>query len=72
MTAVAAFRRDGYVWIVFDRKGDFDFSLERELYKDIIHEMIQVPHSHATIFRLVTEKGITPVCAGKGCCGLST
>lgn len=60
MTAVAAFRRDGYVWIVFDRKGDFDFSLERELYKDIIHEMIQVPHSHATIFRLVTEKGYNP------------
>lgn len=60
MTAVAAFRRDGYVWIVFDRKGNFDFSLERELYKDIIHEMIQVPHSHATIFRLVTEKGYNP------------
>ncbi len=60
MTAVAAFRRDGYVWIVFDRKGEFDFSLERELYKDIIHEMIQVPHSHATIFRLVTQKGYNP------------
>ncbi len=60
MTAVAAFRRDGYVWIVFDRKGEFDFSLERELYKDIIHEMIQVPHSHATVFRLVTEKGYNP------------
>ena len=60
MTAVAAFRRDGYVWIVFDRKGEFDFSLERELYKDIILEMIQVPHSHATIFRLVTQKGYNP------------
>ena len=60
MTAVAAFRRDGYVWIVFDRKGDFDFSLERDLYKDIIHEMVQIPHSHATIFRLVTEKGYNP------------
>lgn len=60
MTAVATFRRDGYLWIVFDRRGDFDFSLEREIYKDIIHEMIQVPHSHATIFRLVTEKGYNP------------
>ena len=48
------------MWIVFDRKGEFDFSLERELYKDIIHEMIQVPHSHATIFRLVTQKGYNP------------
>ena len=60
MTGVAAFRRDGYLWIVFDRQGDFDFSLERELYKDIIYEMIQIPHSHATIFRLVTAKGYNP------------
>ncbi len=60
MTAVAAFRRDGYVWIVFDRKADFDFSVERELYKDIILEMVQIPHSHATIFRLVTQKGYNP------------
>ncbi len=60
MTAVAAFRRDGYVWIVFDRKAEFDFSLERELYKDIILEMVQIPHSQATIFRLVTQKGYNP------------
>lgn len=60
MTAVAAFRRDGYVWIVFDRKAEFDFSVERELYKDIILEMVQIPHSHATIFRLVTQKGYNP------------
>ncbi|MBR1778781.1 MAG: hypothetical protein IJ752_09410 [Alphaproteobacteria bacterium] len=60
MTGVAAFRRDGYLWIVFDRQGDFDFTLERELYKDIIYEMIQIPHSHATIYRLVTAKGYNP------------
>ena len=59
-TGVAAFRRDGYVWLVFDRQGDFDFTLERELYKDIIFEMIQVPHSQATIYRLVTAPGYNP------------
>ncbi len=60
MTAAAAFRRDGYVWLVFDRQGEFDFGLERELYKDIILEMVQIPHSQATIFRLVTQKGYNP------------
>lgn len=60
MTGVATFRRDGYLWIVFDRSGDFDFTLERELYKDIIYEMVQIPHSHATIYRLVTAKGYNP------------
>ena len=60
MTGGAAFRRDGYLWIVFDRQGDFDFSVERELYKDIIYEMVQIPHSHATIFRLITAKGYNP------------
>ena len=59
-TGIAAFRRDGYLWLVFDRQGEFDFTLERQLYKDIIHEMIQIPHSHATIFRLVTAKGYNP------------
>lgn len=59
-TGAAAFRRDGYVWLVFDRQGDFDFTLERELYKDIIYEMIQVPHSQATIYRLVTAPGYNP------------
>ena len=60
MTGCAAFRREGYLWLVFDRQGEFDFTLERELYKDIIYEMVQVPHSQATIFRLVTAKGYNP------------
>lgn len=59
-TGIAAFRRDGYLWLVFDRQGEFDFTLERQLYKDIIYEMIQIPHSHATIYRLVTAKGYNP------------
>ena len=60
MTGCAAFRRDGYLWLVFDRLGDFDFSLERELYKDIILEMVQIPHSHATIYRMVLAQGYNP------------
>ena len=60
MTGCAAFRRDGYLWLIFDRQGEFDFTLERELYKDIIYEMVQIPHSQATVFRLVTAKGYNP------------
>ena len=60
MTGAAAFRREGYLWIVFDRQGDFDFSLEKDVYKDIIYEMVQIPHSQATIYRLVTAKGYNP------------
>ena len=60
MTALAAFRRDGYLWLVFDRKGTFDFDTELRIYKDIIHEMVEIPHSRATIFRLVTAEGYNP------------
>lgn len=60
ITGLAAFRRDGYLWLVFDRQGEFDFTLERDLYKDIIYEMVQIPHSHATIYRLITAKGYNP------------
>lgn len=59
-TAAAAFRRGGYVWIVFNGKGDFNFDMEREIYKDIIYEIIQIPHSQATIFRMVTAAGYNP------------
>ena len=60
MTGVAAFRRDGYLWVVFDRKSEFHFDTELELNKDIIHEMVQIPHSHATILRFVTAEGYNP------------
>lgn len=60
MTAAAAFRRDGYLWVVFDRKEEFHFDTELALNKDIIYEMIQIPHSHATILRFVTAEGYNP------------
>ncbi len=60
MTGAAAFRRDGYLWVVFDRKEQFRFDTELELNKDIIHEMVQIPHSHATILRFVTAEGYNP------------
>ncbi len=64
--SVAAFRRDGYLWLVFDHKGEFDFSVEKELYKDIIHEIVQIPHPYATIYRLITEKGYNPALRREG------
>lgn len=60
MTAAAAFRRQGYLWLVFDRKGNFNFDTELELYKDILYEIVQIPHSKATILRLVTAPGYNP------------
>lgn len=58
--SAAAFRRDGYLWVVFDRKETIDFETEIELNKDIIYEMTQIPHSHATILRFVTAEGYNP------------
>lgn len=66
LTGAAAFRRDGYLWIVFDRKNTFDFDTELMLNKDIIHEMVQIPHSHATILRFVTAEGYNPVFRREG------
>ncbi|HBO58367.1 MAG TPA: hypothetical protein DD624_00440 [Alphaproteobacteria bacterium] len=60
MTAAAAFRRQGYLWLVFDRKGNFNFDTELKIYKDIIYEIVQIPHSKATILRLVTAPGYNP------------
>ena len=60
MTALAAFRRDGYLWLVFDRKGEFDFKTERTIYRDIVYEMVEIPHSHGTIFRFVVADGYNP------------
>lgn len=60
MTAVASFRRHGYLWLIFDRKGDFNFDTERSIYHDIIHEIVEIPHSRATVFRLVTAPGYNP------------
>ena len=59
-TPAAAFRRGGYVWIVFNGKGDFNFDMEREIYKNVIYEIVRIPHSQATIFRLVTAPGYNP------------
>lgn len=60
MTAAAAFRRQGYLWLVFDRKGNFNFDTELAMYKDILYEIVQIPHSKATILRLVTAPGYNP------------
>lgn len=66
MTALAAFRRGGYLWLVFDRKGDFNFDMEKRIYRDIIHEMVEIPHSRATIYRLVTAEGYNPTFRREG------
>lgn len=66
MTALAAFRRDGYLWLVFDRKGEFNFDMEKRIYRDIIREMVEVPHSRATIYRLVTAPGYNPTFRREG------
>lgn len=59
--SMAAFKRHGYLWIVFDKfTSEFKFDMDLKLYPDIIHEIVQIPHSQATVFRILTANGYSP------------
>ncbi len=59
--AVAAFRRDGFVWIVFDRPRILDLTPLRRALADHVADIIQVAAEHAVVLRLSAAEGLNPV-----------
>ncbi|MCK5295789.1 MAG: hypothetical protein KAJ75_02755, partial [Alphaproteobacteria bacterium] len=58
--ASAVFKRDNYLWIVFDRLKQVDIKLMKKVGGNILADVIQVPHGSATVLRLVTKAGYNP------------
>ncbi|WP_142848954.1 tetratricopeptide repeat protein [Telmatospirillum sp. J64-1] len=58
--AAAAFRRAGWLWVVFDRRQDVDLRLLRRLGGDVVEHIEQVPHQGATAVRMITKPGYNP------------
>lgn len=59
--SMATFKRHGYLWIVFDKfTSEFKFDMDLKLYPDIIREIVQIPHSQATVFRVLATPGYAP------------
>lgn len=58
--ASAVFKRDDYLWIVFDRLKHIDIKLMKKTGGNILVDIIQIPHGSATVLRLITKSGYNP------------
>jgi tetratricopeptide (TPR) repeat protein len=58
--AVAAYRRAGALWVVFDREGLLDLTAVRAAAPDLVTQAQQIPHRTATVLRLKAKPGINP------------
>ena len=56
----AVFRRENFLWVVFDRKKSIKLEPLREVGKSHIISIEQMPSSEATVLRIETKSGINP------------
>lgn len=47
----ASFMRNGYLWVIFDHTKNIDLDEIRKLGGSMVKDVIQIPHSHATVLR---------------------
>ncbi len=59
-TAAAAFRRAGWLWLVFDAPQQVDLAALRAGAGDAVVHAEQVPHEAATVLRLITRPDVNP------------
>lgn len=60
-SGAAAFRRAGWLWLVFDRKAEVDTKLLKRTGGDIVLHVEQVPGTkNGTAVRLITKPGYNP------------
>lgn len=60
-TGAAAFRRAGWLWLVFDRRSDIDINLLKRTGGDVVLHVEQVPGvKNGTAVRLITKPGYLP------------
>ncbi len=60
-TRAAAFRRAGYLWLVFDTLVRIDIQALSEAGAELVAEVRQIGHGGATVLRLATAQGFNPV-----------
>ncbi|MBC7950830.1 MAG: hypothetical protein H7Z12_03285 [Rhodospirillaceae bacterium] len=66
-TGAAAFRRAGWLWLVFDRKSDVDVKLLKRTGGDVVLHAEQVPGvKNGTAVRLITKPGFNPTLRKEG------
>jgi tetratricopeptide (TPR) repeat protein len=60
-TGAAAFRRAGWLWLVFDRKADIDTKLLKRTGGEVVQYVENVPNVHnGTAIRMITLPGYNP------------
>lgn len=66
-TGAAAFRRAGWLWLVFDRRTEVDTKLLKRLGGDVLMHVEQVPAPKGgTALRLLTRPGFNPTIRKEG------
>ncbi len=58
--AAAAFRRAGFVWLVFDRRARLGLNQARRAASAVVRELRQVPTRAGTALRLAARRGLNP------------
>ncbi|MGD9637710.1 MAG: hypothetical protein AB7U85_01455 [Alphaproteobacteria bacterium] len=59
-TSLAAFKRAGYIWLIFNNKKTIDFTMMMRMSGDVIKDMVQIPHSKGTVVRILTYPSFSP------------
>ncbi|MBI5163586.1 MAG: hypothetical protein HY985_06760 [Magnetospirillum sp.] len=60
-TAAAAFRRAGWLWLVFDRKSEVDVKLLKRTGGDLVVHVEQLADTKgSTVVRILTKPGVNP------------
>lgn len=59
-SAAAAFRRAGYLWVVFDQPGAADFSAIEAANPQVVAGLEQVPSSAGMVVRMAILPGVNP------------
>ena len=55
---IAVFRRNQYLWIVFDRNQSFDIEELRKNAAPLAKDIVQIPNGQAAIIRMIPEKDV--------------
>ena len=55
---LSVFTRGKYIWIIFDHSQNIDLDDMRNQSRSVVDEIVQVPHSQATILRILPQKNV--------------
>ena len=55
---VSVFQRGKYIWVAFDRQRNLDLDELRFTSRSLVEQIVQVPHTKATILRITPKKDV--------------